>query len=147
SAGYRTAMYGKWHLGYQKQFLPVNHGFDDYFGYPYSNDMWPSGPVRFMPNYPLLPLIEDDEIIARVRDQSWMTTWITERSVRFINEKKDKPFFLYLAHPQPHVPLFTSPKHSGSSEQLWLKAIPQIGIAGVFPRTGRRPKFLVRMKT
>lgn len=117
SAGYRTATYGKWHLGYQKQFLPVNHGFDDYFGYPYSNDMWPSGPVRFMPNYPLLPLIEDNEIIARVRDQSWMTTWITERSVRFINEKKDKPFFLYLAHPQPHVPLFTSPKHSGSSDQ------------------------------
>lgn len=117
SVGYATAMYGKWHLGYQKEFLPVHHGFDDYLGYPYSNDMWPSGPVRFMNNYPLLPLIEDDEIVARVRDQTWMTTWITERSVEFIEKSKDKPFFLYLAHPQPHVPLYTSPKHAGSSEQ------------------------------
>ncbi|MGC6466937.1 MAG: sulfatase-like hydrolase/transferase [Akkermansiaceae bacterium] len=117
SQGYATAMYGKWHLGYQEKFLPVKHGFDDYFGYPYSNDMWPSGPVRFVKSYPLLPLIEDDEIVARVRDQTWMTTWITERSVQFIKNSKDKPFFLYLAHPQPHVPLYTSPTHAGSSEQ------------------------------
>lgn len=117
SQGYATAMYGKWHLGYQKKFLPVHHGFDDYFGFPYSNDMWPSGPVRFVKSYPLLPLIEDDDIVARVRDQTWMTTWITERSVEFIKQSKQKPFFLYLAHPQPHVPLFTSPTHTGSSRQ------------------------------
>jgi arylsulfatase A-like enzyme len=117
SAGYRTAMYGKWHLGYQKQFLPVNHGFDDYFGYPYSNDMWPSGPVRFMPNYPLLPLIEDNEIIARVRDQSWMTTWITERSVRFINEKKDQPFL-----PLPCSPTTTCPALHIAKTQRFLRA-------------------------
>ena len=117
SQGYATAMYGKWHLGYQKKFLPVHHGFDDYFGFPYSNDMWPSGPVRFVKSYPLLPLIEDDDIVARVRDQTWMTTWITERSVEFIKQSKQKPFFLYLAHPQPHVPLYTSPTHAGSSRQ------------------------------
>lgn len=117
SQGYATAMYGKWHLGYQKKFLPVHHGFDDYFGFPYSNDMWPSGPVRFVKSYPLLPLIEDDDIVARVRDQTWMTTWITERSVEFIKQSKQKPFFLYLAHPQPHVPLYTSPTHTGSSRQ------------------------------
>jgi len=117
SQGYATAMYGKWHLGYQKKFLPVHHGFDDYFGFPYSNDMWPSGPVRFVKSYPLLPLIEDDDIVARVRDQTWMTTWITERSVEFIKQSKQKPFFLYLAHPQPHVPLYTSPTHTGSSQQ------------------------------
>eukprot|EP00095_Tigriopus_kingsejongensis_P003696 snap_masked-scaffold3591_size8148-processed-gene-0.0 protein:Tk03696 transcript:snap_masked-scaffold3591_size8148-processed-gene-0.0-mRNA-1 annotation:"hypothetical protein" len=117
SVGYQTAMYGKWHLGYQPQFLPVKQGFDDYLGYPYSNDMWPSGPVRFSNSYPLLPLIEDDEIVSRVRDQTWMTTWITERSVEFIKRSKDAPFFLYLAHPQPHVPLYVSPKHQGSSAQ------------------------------
>ena len=119
SVGYQTAMYGKWHLGYQKEFLPVNQGFDDYLGYPYSNDMWPSGPVRFMKQYPHLPLIEDDEIVAQVREQTYMTTWLTERAVRFIGEstKKESPFFLYLAHPQPHVPLYVSPKHQGSSEQ------------------------------
>ncbi len=119
SVGYATAMYGKWHLGYQEEFLPVKQGFDDYLGYPYSNDMWPSGPVRFMKQYPHLPLIEDDEIVAQVRDQTYMTTWLTERAVRFIDQSKseEKPFFLYLAHPQPHVPLYVSPKHQGSSEQ------------------------------
>jgi len=119
SVGYHTAMYGKWHLGYQEKFLPVNQGFDDYLGYPYSNDMWPSGPVKFMKQYPHLPLIEDDEIVSFVRDQTWMTTWLTERSVDFIrrSKKKEQPFFLYLAHPQPHVPLYVSPKHEGSSEQ------------------------------
>ena len=119
SVGYDTAMYGKWHLGYQEKFLPVNQGFDDYLGYPYSNDMWPSGPVRFMKQYPHLPLIEDDEIVAQVRDQTYMTTWLTERAVRFIENstRRKAPFFLYLAHPQPHVPLYVSPKHKGSSEQ------------------------------
>ena len=119
SVGYNTAMYGKWHLGYQEKFLPVNQGFDDYLGYPYSNDMWPSGPIKFMKQYPHLPLIEDDEIVSFVRDQTWMTTWLTERSVDFIkrSKEKEKPFFLYLAHPQPHVPLYVSPKHQGTSEQ------------------------------
>jgi arylsulfatase len=116
-AGYATAAYGKWHLGHHRKFLPVHHGFDDYFGYPYSNDMWPSGPVRFVEQYPPLPLIEDDEVIVTVEDQTYMTKWLTQRSVRFIDEHKERPFFLYLAHPQPHVPLYVSPDRQGSSEQ------------------------------
>ncbi len=117
SSGYATAMYGKWHLGYQKKFLPVNHGFDDYLGLPYSNDMWPHGPVHFSNAYPELPLIEDDEIVLRLRDQTDVTTWITERSVNFIEQHAKSPFFLYLAHPQPHVPLYISKKHRGTSAQ------------------------------
>ncbi|MGE9267392.1 MAG: sulfatase-like hydrolase/transferase, partial [Verrucomicrobiales bacterium] len=126
AAGYATAAYGKWHLGHLKPFLPVKHGFDDYFGYPYSNDMWPSGPVLFRDQYPLLPLIEDDEVVAHVRDQQWMTTWLTERSLRFIRENKEKPFFLYLAHPQPHVPLFVSPERAGKSGSLLGDVIQEI---------------------
>ncbi|MBK1832686.1 sulfatase [Roseibacillus ishigakijimensis] len=116
-AGYATAAYGKWHLGHHREFLPVHHGFDDYLGYPYSNDMWPSGPVEKGKNYPKLPLIEDDEVLFRVEDQTYMTKWITERSVRFIEENREQPFFLYLAHPQPHVPLYVSPERAGSSAQ------------------------------
>ncbi|MGJ8726540.1 MAG: sulfatase family protein [Roseibacillus sp.] len=114
-AGYATAAFGKWHLGHYPQFLPVHHGFDDYFGYPYSNDMWPSGPVEMKPKWPRLPLIEDDEVIVTVEDQTYMTKWLTERSVRFIRENQERPFFLYLAHPQPHVPLYVSPERAGSS--------------------------------
>ncbi|MDQ8189295.1 sulfatase family protein [Roseibacillus persicicus] len=116
-AGYATAAYGKWHLGHHPQYLPIHHGFDDYFGFPYSNDMWPSGPIEVKGHYPRLPLIEDDEVIITVEDQTYMTKWLTERSVRFIRKNHEKPFFLYLAHPQPHVPLYVSPERQGSSEQ------------------------------
>ena len=114
--GYATAAFGKWHLGFQKQFLPVNHGFDEYFGIPYSNDMWPNHPVN-KNYYPPLPLIEGDAVVATNPDQSQFTTNFTERTLNFIKKNKDKPFFAYLAHPMPHVPLFVSDKFKGKSQQ------------------------------
>ena len=104
--GYATAAFGKWHLGFQKQFLPPNHGFDEYFGIPYSNDMWPNHPVT-KNYYPPLPLIEGVDVIATNPDQSQFTTNFTERTLGFIKKNKDKPFVAYLAHPMPHVPTET----------------------------------------
>jgi len=114
--GYATAIYGKWHLGDQPEFLPTRQGFDEYFGIPYSNDMWPYHPQR--PNgYPPLPLYEQEDRIDTLEEQSMLTTWLTERAVDFINRKKDEPFFLYVPHPMPHVPLFVSDKFKGKSER------------------------------
>jgi len=113
--GYTTACYGKWHLGHHPEFLPMRHGFDDYFGLPYSNDMWPKHPTN--DKYPDLPLIEGERVIEYNPDQTQLTTWYTERSVRFIEKNKDRPFFLYLPHSMAHVPLFVSDKFKGKSEQ------------------------------
>ncbi len=112
--GYATAIYGKWHLGHHPQFLPTRHGFDDYFGLPYSNDMWPKHPTA---KFPDLPLIEDEKTIELNPDQSKLTTWYTERAVKFIEANKQRPFFLYVPHAMPHVPLFVSEKHAGKSER------------------------------
>lgn len=111
--GYATAIYGKWHLGYQPRFLPTRHGFDDYFGLPYSNDMWPNHPTA---KFPDLPLIEMEKTIEKNPDQTKLTTWYTERAVGFIEKNKDKPFFVYVPHNMPHVPLFASDKHKGKSK-------------------------------
>ena len=117
--GYATAIYGKWHLGHHPPFLPTRHGFDEYYGIPYSNDMWPyhpDGPDRF----PDLPLFENEEIInpaVTPEDQEQFTTEFTERTVEFIRDNRDQPFFVYLPHPQPHVPLFVSEKFKGKSEE------------------------------
>ncbi|MFB0555305.1 MAG: sulfatase-like hydrolase/transferase [Phycisphaerae bacterium] len=113
--GYATACYGKWHLGHHPKFLPMRHGFDDYFGLPYSNDMWPNHPTN--KTFPDLPLIEGERIIEYNPDQTQLTTWYTERAVRFIEKNKDRPFFLYLPHSMAHVPLFVSDKFKGKSEQ------------------------------
>ncbi|MDE3003445.1 MAG: sulfatase-like hydrolase/transferase [Gemmatimonadota bacterium] len=124
--GYATAAVGKWHLGHGRQFLPLQHGFDEYFGLPYSNDMWPvdydGNPVEEggKSAYPPLPLIEGDEVIETVdelADQDLLTTRYTERAVRFVDRHADGPFFLYLAHSMPHVPLGVSDRFRGSSEQ------------------------------
>ncbi|UJH68640.1 sulfatase [Allomuricauda sp. SCSIO 65647] len=116
--GYKTAIYGKWHLGHHKKFLPTRHGFDEWFGIPYSNDMWPyhpqQGPIF---NFPDLHLYENEAVIDTLVEQSQLTTQITARSVDFINRNKDQPFFLYVPHPQPHVPLFVSDKFKGKSER------------------------------
>ncbi len=114
--GYATAAFGKWHLGHHKQFLPPHHGFDEYFGIPYSNDMWPNHPTN-KNYYPPLPLIEGDEVIEKGPDQSKFTTEFTERAVSFIKKNKNNPFFVYLAHPMAHVPLFVSNKFKGKSKQ------------------------------
>lgn len=114
--GYATAIYGKWHLGDHPDYLPTNHGFDEYFGLPFSNDMWPHHPSNDHFNFEPLPLIEGDSVIDYLDDQSMLTTWYTEKAVDFIERKKDQPFFLYVPHSMPHVPLFVSDKFKGKSE-------------------------------
>jgi arylsulfatase A len=114
--GYATACFGKWHLGDDPRFLPTHHGFDEYFGLPYSNDMWPKHPEA-PKDYPDLPLIEGDKVIQLNPDQTQLTTWYTERAVRFIEKNKDRPFFLYVPHSMCHVPLFVSDKFKGKSQR------------------------------
>lgn len=113
---YATAAFGKWHLGHVPEFLPLQHGFDEFFGIPYSNDMWPNHPTN-KNYYPPLPLIEGEETVETNPDQSQFTTQFTERTIDFITRNRDNPFFIYLAHPMPHVPLFVSEKFAGKSEQ------------------------------
>ncbi|HEY2413616.1 MAG TPA: sulfatase [Pirellulaceae bacterium] len=113
--GYATAIFGKWHLGDNPRFLPTRHGFDRYFGLPYSNDMWPNHPTN--KTFPPLPLIEGEKVVQTMPDQTQLTTWYTERAVQFITDNKDKPFFLYLPHSMPHVPLFVSDKFKGKTER------------------------------
>jgi arylsulfatase A-like enzyme len=115
SRGYATAIYGKWHLGDAPQFLPTRHGFDEYFGLPYSNDMWPNHPTS--KNYPPLPLIEGEKVRELNPDQRNLTTWYTEHAVSFIEQNKARPFFLYVPHSMPHVPLFVSDKWKGKSKR------------------------------
>jgi arylsulfatase A len=114
--GYATAAFGKWHLGHHPQFLPTRHGFDEYYGIPYSNDMWPYHPEN-PEAWGDLPTIEQETIVGYNTDQTRFTTDFTTRAVDFINEHHDEPFFLYVAHPMPHVPLHVSSKYEGSSEQ------------------------------
>jgi arylsulfatase A-like enzyme len=109
--GYATGMVGKWHLGHREQFLPTHHGFDEFFGLPYSNDMQPA----IYPDCPPLPLIDGTTTIETNPDQSQLTTRYTERALHFIHAHKDRPFFLYFAHAMPHVPLAVSDKFRGKS--------------------------------
>lgn len=113
---YATAVFGKWHLGHLPEFLPSQHGFDEFFGIPYSNDMWPLHPTGGA-YYPPLPLIEGDDTIETNPDQSQFTLKFTERTIDFIIRNKKNPFFAYLAHPMPHVPLYVSDRFAGKSEQ------------------------------
>lgn len=112
--GYTTACIGKWHLGHLPQYLPTNNGFDYYFGIPYSNDMdrvGGEGRQAFWDpkiEYWNVPLMRNDKIIERPADQNTITKRYTEEAVKFIKKSKDRPFFLYLAHTMPHVPLFVS---------------------------------------
>ena len=125
--GYATASVGKWHLGDHAQFLPTRHGFDEYLGIPYSNDMWPFHPAQVAGakkgrkgGYPPLPMYDGEKVIdseVTPEDQCQLTTQYTERAVSFIERSKDKPFFLYLAHNMCHVPLFVSDKFKGKSER------------------------------
>ncbi len=112
--GYATAAFGKWHLGHHPRFLPTRHGFDEYFGLPYSNDMWPRHPTAGK-NFPPLPLIEGEKVIEEMPDQTQLTTWYTERAVKFIEKNHDRPFLLYVAQSMPHVPLHVSDKFKGKS--------------------------------
>jgi arylsulfatase A len=111
--GYATAIFGKWHLGHHTPFLPLRHGFDEYFGLPYSNDMRPKN--AYDKTYPPLPLIESDREIEQNPDQSLLTRRYTERAVRFVEQNRGRPFFLYVPHTMPHVPLFASDRFKGTT--------------------------------
>ena len=110
--GYATGVFGKWHLGDQPAFLPTRQGFDEFFGIPYSHDIHPHlphNPNFQLPAFPPLPLLEQEEVIEVEPDANYLTRRITERAVEFIEKHKDEPFFLYIPHPMPHVPLYASP--------------------------------------
>ena len=135
TAGYATACIGKWHLGHLPQYLPTEQGYDSYFGIPYSNDMdriaeSPRGRAAFLnpkPEYFNVPLLRDKKEVERPADQYTITRRYTEEAVRFIKANQQKPFFIYLAHNLPHVPLFTSKEfHDTSLRGLYGDVIQEI---------------------
>ncbi len=120
--GYATACFGKWHLGHYEPFYPTEHGFDEFWGLPYSNDMRPAR-WRAYPHwregfldYPDLVMLHNDEIVAVDPDQTKLTSFYTTKTLEFIRKHKDRPFFVYLAHSMPHVPLAVSNKFEGAAE-------------------------------
>lgn len=126
-SGYSTAMFGKWHLGNRPPYFPLNYGFDQFYGIPYSHDIWPIDyhgkrivdPENRRGGWPNLPIYEGNvkvDSILNLEGQARLTTEFTQRAVSFIKEQKTKPFFLYLAHPMPHVPLAASEKFRGKSK-------------------------------
>jgi len=122
--GYQTSAIGKWHLGHLPQYLPINHGFDSYYGIPYSNDMdriSTIGAREALMNpkieYFQVPLMRNKEVIERPADQTTIVKRYTQEAVNYIKSNKNKPFFLYLAHSLPHVPLFASRDFRGKSER------------------------------
>jgi arylsulfatase len=126
--GYATAIFGKWHLGDSPQFMPLRHGFDEYFGLPMSCDYWPGHPdlitnmsatqAAIKREYPNLPIYDGEKVFhaeMTIDDLNHLTTWYTERAVKFIEKNKARPFFLYVAHSMPHVPLGVSDKFRGKT--------------------------------
>lgn len=124
---YATAIFGKWHLGDDDQFLPLKQGFDEYLGLPYSNDMWPQRndgtpipPGSARANFPPLQLIKDNkriETISTLEDQATLTRRYTDAAISFIKKNKRKPFFAYIPHSMPHTPINASPEFRGKSKQ------------------------------
>jgi arylsulfatase len=125
--GYRTGIFGKWHLGDDKSMLPLNHGFDEYLGIPYSNDMWPfdyagmpAKPNTNKAQFPPLPLIRNDkpvDTISTLKDQGLLTQRLTDEAIKFIKKNRSRKFFAYIPHPMPHVPIYASPSFKGKSKQ------------------------------
>jgi arylsulfatase A-like enzyme len=111
--GYATAHYGKWHLGTKPSFSPLKNGFDTWAGLPYSNDNGPLHPT--VRGLPALPFLVDDAVVERDPDQSQFTARLTDLAVSFITANKSRPFFLYLPHVMPHVPIFASGAFRGKS--------------------------------
>ncbi len=109
AVGYRTAIFGKWHLGDQPEFLPTRQGFDEYFGIPFSHDIHPFHPRQDHFQFPPLALLENDTVIEMDPNADFLTKRITEHAVSFIKRNQDQPFFLYVPHPIPHKPLHVSP--------------------------------------
>lgn len=145
--GYATAMIGKWHLGDQPEFLPTRQGFESYFGVPYSDDMTerPGQP------WPPLPLMRDEAVIEAPVDRNLLTVRETEAAIRFLEEKRERPFFLYLAHAMPGSTLapFSSPAFSGKSKNgAWGDAVEELDwsvgeILGALRRLGLEQNTLV----
>ncbi|MCI0681081.1 MAG: sulfatase [Gemmataceae bacterium] len=123
--GYATGCVGKWHLGHLPEYLPTSRGFDSYFGIPYSNDMDRVAEPKLGKNifwqpsvkYWNVPLLRDARIVERPADQHTLTKRYTEAAVTFIRKNRERPFFLYLAHTMPHVPLFVSKEFAGKSQR------------------------------
>lgn len=113
--GYATGIFGKWHLGDRPPFLPTRRGFDRWLGIPYSNDNGPLHPVTA--GLPALPFYENDRIIERDPDQSQFTRRLTDGAVAFIEANKSRPFFLYVPHIMPHVPIYASEAFRGTSQR------------------------------
>ncbi|MYC68026.1 MAG: sulfatase [Acidobacteriia bacterium] len=115
-AGYATGVFGKWHLGDQPEHLPLEHGFDEYFGIPYSNDMWPGnlrGHRHTKKPYTPLPVVRNDQVVAYVADgadQALLAEAVTDAAIEFIREHRTKPFFLYLPHAYIHRPRYARPE-------------------------------------
>ncbi len=114
SQGYATAMFGKWHLGLPPYFSPLNNGFDQWLGIPYSNDNTKYHPVLF-DTMPPLPLYDGDKVVEEDSDQALFTKRFTEAATAFIDEHREQSFFLYVPHPMPHVPIFASSDFKGKS--------------------------------
>jgi arylsulfatase len=112
--GYATACFGKWHLGTVVEFFPTRNGFDEFLGIPYSNDNSKYHPV--VADMPPLPFYRNETVVAFDPDQSAFTRELTKASIEFIARHKDQPFFLYVPHIMPHVPIFTTERFHGSSE-------------------------------
>jgi len=115
-SGYTTSCIGKWHLGHKPEFMPNNQGFDIFYGVPYSNDMDNHYYAHKDFKAPPLPLYRNTTVIENGPDQRFLTKKYTEEAIRIIKTKGENPFFMYLAHNMPHVPLFASPKFKGKSE-------------------------------
>ena len=134
--GYATAAVGKWHIGHLPKFLPTNHGFDSYFGIPYSNDMdGVKGKDRNLDRAWVerditpwnVPLLRDTKEIERPVDQNTLTTRYTQEAQKFIRTNKDKPFFLYMPHTMPHIPLFVSDKfYTKDPKHAYIRTIEEL---------------------
>ncbi len=143
-AGYRTACIGKWHLGHLPPCLPTYQGFDSYWGIPYSNDMWIDPANKLAADIVIregltladlkaghkaknvVPILRNEEVIEYPADQTTITRRYTEEAIRFINEKREQPFFLYLPHTMVHLPLAVSKAFDNPDNELITNAIEEV---------------------
>jgi arylsulfatase len=124
--GYQTALFGKWHLGHHPEFMPNQHGFDEFWGVPYSMDMWPFHP-KPAHHYPAIPIYHNEEIVEYNPNVNTLTQRLTEKTIDYIRSNKDKPFFVYLPYTLPHVPLGASSAFRGKSKAgLYGDAVMEI---------------------